>query len=75
VKCKVDDEHDRAADPAILAQHLANLCEHAGPLPPRTRIGLRAAALTVATRLLPASRVESLTAWWFGLTDNTTLAQ
>lgn len=67
--------HERAADPATLAQHLVRLTEHPEPLPPRIAIGLRAAALTLAMRLLPASRVESLVAWWFGLTDKTACAQ
>jgi NAD(P)-dependent dehydrogenase (short-subunit alcohol dehydrogenase family) len=70
VKRKVDHEHDRAADPTILAHHLARLSEHAGPLPPRTSIGVPAAALTLATRFLPASRVESLIARRFGLADH-----
>lgn len=69
VKRKVDHEHDRAADPTILARHLLRLSEHAGPLPPHTSIGVQAAALNLATRFLPASRVERLIARRFGLPD------
>jgi NAD(P)-dependent dehydrogenase (short-subunit alcohol dehydrogenase family) len=74
VKRRVEHEHSRAANPALLVRHLVRLSEHAGPVPPRTTIGLREAALTLATRLLPGSRVESLVAWRFGLTKKTTFA-
>jgi hypothetical protein len=47
----------------------ATFPERAGPLPPRTSIGVRAAALTLATRFLPASSVESPIARRFGLPD------
>jgi short-subunit dehydrogenase len=67
-KRKVEHQHRaRAVDPAILAQYLVRLSEHAGPLPPRTTIGLREAISTLATRLLPAAQVESLVARWYGL--------
>jgi NAD(P)-dependent dehydrogenase (short-subunit alcohol dehydrogenase family) len=68
VQRRVEQNHRRAADPVILARHLARRSERAGPLPARSTVGLLEHAVTLATRLLPASHVESLVAWQFGLT-------
>ncbi|TDH56732.1 SDR family oxidoreductase [Mycobacterium eburneum] len=72
VQRKVEHEHARAADPAIVARHLVRLSDRAGQLPPRTTVGPRASAVRVATRLLPGSHVERLVAWRFGLTHKPT---
>jgi NAD(P)-dependent dehydrogenase (short-subunit alcohol dehydrogenase family) len=71
VKGKVQREHDRAGDPATVARHLRRLTERAGPLPARTTVGARAAALIFVKRFLSDARIEALVAQRFGLTDNT----
>jgi NAD(P)-dependent dehydrogenase (short-subunit alcohol dehydrogenase family) len=75
VKDKVEGEHNRAGDPAVMARHLRRLTERRGPLPPRTTIGIQAGALTFAKRFLSDSRIERITARRFGLTSITALAE